>query len=238
LWTESKSVAVSKGLFTTLLGDTTALDLTQFDGRELYLGVSVGADPEAAPRQRIAFVAYSLYAANANKLDGQEATAFAPVSHNHDGGAIVSGAVAEPFIDPAIARDGEIMPIVLGSDGAGSTLDADQLDGQDSTAFAAAGHTHSQFGLLPIAYAHINANGTVASGTPNVSSVWDASLLRYQITIAGEPYFYTDYVTVVTSICDSAFTSTSSVGNNLLVIIQNNAGTSVQCNFQFVTFKP
>lgn len=115
LWTESKSVVVSRGLFSTLLGDTTALDLSQFDGRDLYLGVTVGSDPEAEPRQRIAYVAYALYAANADTLDGKGATEFAAASHSHDGGAITSGVIAEARIDPAIARDSEIVPAVVAS---------------------------------------------------------------------------------------------------------------------------
>jgi hypothetical protein len=115
LWVESKSVTVSRGLFATLLGDTTALDLAQFDGRELYLGVTVGSDPEAQPRQRIAFVAYALYAANAHTLAGKSAAEFAAASHSHDGSAITSGIIAEARIDPAIARDSEIVPAVSAS---------------------------------------------------------------------------------------------------------------------------
>jgi hypothetical protein len=115
LWTESKSVTVSRGLFSALLGDTTALDLTHFDGRELYLGVTVGSDPEAQPRQRIAYVAYALYAANADTLDGKGATEFAAATHSHDGAAITAGIVAEARIDPAIARDTEIVPAVAAS---------------------------------------------------------------------------------------------------------------------------
>ena len=33
LWSETKTVTVSNGLFSTLLGDTTPLDLKDFDGR-------------------------------------------------------------------------------------------------------------------------------------------------------------------------------------------------------------
>lgn len=56
--------------------------------------------------------------------------------HTHSGADITSGSVAEPRIDPAIARDSEIVPIVLANDGAGSGLDADLLDGQHASAFA------------------------------------------------------------------------------------------------------
>lgn len=102
LWTESKSVTVNKGLFSTLLGDTTALDLAIFNGQDLFLGITVGTDAEATPRQRVAHVAYAIHAqsaataatagtattatsaGNADLLDGQDATAFALAAHQHE----------------------------------------------------------------------------------------------------------------------------------------------------------
>ena len=107
LWTESKSVQANKGLFSTLLGDVAPLTLSIFTGQDLYLGVTVGSDPEAAPRQRIGHVAYAIYAqsaataanatsaANADLLDGQDATAFATALHQHDK---FSGSSADPIL--------------------------------------------------------------------------------------------------------------------------------------------
>jgi hypothetical protein len=46
-------------------------------------------------------------------------------------------------VDAAVAMDSEIMPAVLANDGAGSTLDADKLDGMDSTDFAVSLHSHT-----------------------------------------------------------------------------------------------
>ncbi|GMR21612.1 MAG: hypothetical protein BMS9Abin36_2214 [Gammaproteobacteria bacterium] len=46
---------------------------------------------------------------------------------------------ADAQLPAAIARDAEIMPTVLGGDGSGSTLDADLLDGLNSTAFMTSG---------------------------------------------------------------------------------------------------
>ena len=80
---------------------------------------------------------------DADLLDGLNSTAFATSVHAHSGADITSGTVAEPRIDAAIARDSEIVPAVLAADGTGSTLDADLLDGQDSTAFAASAHNHA-----------------------------------------------------------------------------------------------
>lgn len=138
LWTETKSVNVNKGLFSTLLGDITPLDSAIFPGQELYLGVTIGTDPEAAPRQRLAHVAYAMYAekaGNANLLNGQGAGAFAPATHAHSGDQINAGTVAEARIDNAITRDNEVMTIVRANSGSGSGLDADTLDGYDQSSF-------------------------------------------------------------------------------------------------------
>jgi hypothetical protein len=50
--------------------------------------------------------------------------------------------ILEPQVDPAIARDSEITATVWANDGTGSGLDADLLDGLNSTAFALNSHTH------------------------------------------------------------------------------------------------
>jgi hypothetical protein len=60
LWTETKNVQVSGGLFSTALGDTTPLSQNLFNGQALWLGVTVGADLEAVPRQPLMAVAYAL----------------------------------------------------------------------------------------------------------------------------------------------------------------------------------
>jgi len=96
LWSEVKSVAVSKGLFSTLLGSSAPLDLSLFNSQDLWLGVMVGSDPETAPRQRIAHVAYAIRAenaGNADKVDGLDAAAFAPAGHTHSGAEIVDGSI-------------------------------------------------------------------------------------------------------------------------------------------------
>jgi hypothetical protein len=92
----------------------------------------------------------------------------------------------------------------------------------------------------PLAYAFINFDGSVASGTPNVSCSWNSTNSRYEITIDGESYLWVNYVTVVT-VTDSdppRIATTSSVGGKLLVNIYNLSGTETQSAFQFITYKP
>jgi hypothetical protein len=72
---------------------------------------------------------------NADEVDGRDATSFAASTHTHSGGDITSGTVSEARIDDSVARDVEILPTVQAGDGSGSGLDADHLDGKDSSAF-------------------------------------------------------------------------------------------------------
>jgi hypothetical protein len=91
----------------------------------------------------------------------------------------------------------------------------------------------------PIAYAFINSGGAVVNGTPNVSSSWDGANSRYEITISGETYLYSNYVTQVTVSSGSRYTATTnSAGGELLVFIYDTSGTATQQSFQFVTYKP
>jgi hypothetical protein len=89
------------------------------------------------------FINVGEQASDARLLDGLDSTAFAGVSHVHGGGDITSGTVAEARIDAALARDAEVFGIVTAADGTGSTLDADLLDGMNSSAFATSSHVHS-----------------------------------------------------------------------------------------------
>jgi hypothetical protein len=108
LWSEIKDVLVKGGLFSTRLGDVTPFPTpTIFDGRALWLGITVGAgEPQASPRLPVSYVAYAMYAnragtagtadlaANANQLGGQPPANYAAASHTHDAGAVTSGTLA------------------------------------------------------------------------------------------------------------------------------------------------
>jgi hypothetical protein len=149
LWTETKNVVVTNGLFSTLLGDTTALNLAAFDGRDLWLGVQVGSDLEATPRILVAYAPYALYTSNAARLGGQLPGAFAPAAHSHDATNIVSGilhtdryhAIDDLSLEGFLANAAG--DLALNNGVLQSTLNADLLDGRDSSNFAHAVHQHS-----------------------------------------------------------------------------------------------
>jgi hypothetical protein len=65
-------------------------------------------------------------------LDGKDSSEFAAATHPHAGEDITSGTVSESRVDPSVTRDAEVMDTVKASDGAGSGLDADTVDGKSS----------------------------------------------------------------------------------------------------------
>ncbi len=59
LWMETQSVNTIDGLFTVLLGSTTPVLDSIFNDSSRYLGITISADPEMTPRQRLSSVGYS-----------------------------------------------------------------------------------------------------------------------------------------------------------------------------------
>jgi hypothetical protein len=72
IWTETKNVQVTNGIFQTLLGSSTALPGSlDFNTQELYLGINFNSDGEMSPRVRFAAVPYAF---NAEKVSGLTVT--------------------------------------------------------------------------------------------------------------------------------------------------------------------
>ena len=68
LWAEGQLVAVSKGIFSVILGSATPLNL-HFN-KPYWLGVTVGADTELTPRMQLTSSGYSFRAANTDSING------------------------------------------------------------------------------------------------------------------------------------------------------------------------
>ena len=77
---------------------------------------------------------------DADLLDGSHASAFATAGHLHDATYVNEGQAGS--VTSAMLVDGASLAEILDDDGAGSTLDADLLDGVHASAFATAGHLH------------------------------------------------------------------------------------------------
>jgi len=174
LWSEMKDVAVQGGVFSTVLGDTTALDPAWFSGQALWLGIKVGTDAEAEPRQPLHPVAYALGLAPGAIISTTSSSPALAVhntgsgealqiggnlhvsgdltggSHSHSGSEITSGTVDEAYIDPRIARDDEILPTLIEGGGAGSGVDADMVDGYQAVDLMSGGGAGSAAGSASI----------------------------------------------------------------------------------------
>jgi hypothetical protein len=66
LWTETQSITLDSGYFSAVLGETTAIPATTFDGTPRYLGIAVNNDAEMVPREAVESVPYALLAGNVN----------------------------------------------------------------------------------------------------------------------------------------------------------------------------
>ncbi|MDH5404920.1 MAG: hypothetical protein OEZ30_04380 [Candidatus Aminicenantes bacterium] len=139
------------GVFSYLIGSGTVifgtLDSTVFQtASPVYLEIAIdpaGANETLLPRKQIVTVGYSFkseLADDADTVDGQEASAFAPVVHNHDPDYVNEGQTDS--VNSAMIVNGTIVDadINAGANIAGSKidptgLDADLLDGKDSEAF-------------------------------------------------------------------------------------------------------
>ncbi len=66
LWHETHNdVLVDNGLFSVILGSTTSIPSSVFEGAERYLGIKVDADPELTPRIQLTSVGYAYMAETA-----------------------------------------------------------------------------------------------------------------------------------------------------------------------------
>jgi hypothetical protein len=66
LWTESRTVATTDGLFTVMLGEIFPIPDTLFVSAELWLGIAVDGGAEMIPRQRLTAAPYVYRALNAD----------------------------------------------------------------------------------------------------------------------------------------------------------------------------
>ena len=160
LWTEIVMVSTDGGYFKAELGNVLPLNLPF--SQAYFLSIQLQGDSEMTDRQKLNLSAYaarsdtsaiaisSMTADNAEALDGYDSGDFALAVHNHDPDYVnenQSNSVNSLMIADDQIVDGDISPAANISaskinNGEGSGLDADLLDGANSTYFAPAVHNH------------------------------------------------------------------------------------------------
>jgi hypothetical protein len=122
LWSETQVVEVGPtGVFSVILGSTDPIDLSF--SAPYWLEVEVAGEV-LLPRRELVSVPYAFRSRDSDQADNADSLGGVP-----SGNYVVEGEVGVVTTD-------------MISDGSGSGLDADLLDGLDSDAFADSGHTH------------------------------------------------------------------------------------------------
>jgi hypothetical protein len=151
LWSEIQ-VVVNQGIYSVLLGSVSALslDFTQTYYLQVEIDDGAGGWESFSGRLRLTDVPYAI---NADTVDGRDASELdqsahvSDTSNPHHVTAAQTGAVTQadfnshtgnPDAHHSRYTDSEAVSAVKAADGAGSGLDADLLDGKDSTHFASA----------------------------------------------------------------------------------------------------
>jgi len=78
LWNETRTVPVNMGMYSVVLGETSAISLEVFNGEERWLGIKVESDSEMTPRLKIVSVGNAYKAYDADNLGGHPAGYFLP----------------------------------------------------------------------------------------------------------------------------------------------------------------
>ena len=191
LWTEAKDVPVQDGLFSTLLGDTTPLNKGLFSGQALWLGIKVGTDAEAEPRQQVLPVAYALSLVPGASIQANSSAAALNVSnsgsgpavvvggdltvdgrlqggdHTHSAGAIDSGQLADARIPAAIARDAEVTSAIATHAGKANVHHTRYTDAEAANAALSHPEIVTQYDFLDHIYGGLHSGRAIAFGTIN-----------------------------------------------------------------------
>jgi hypothetical protein len=209
--------------------------------KALSAGSFVWADSTDANVQDAGPDTFSIRATNGIYAEANDGSCAAQFGNSGDGDGIRAYANASSGNNWAAlyAINSGTSPAIYGYSygGPAAHFDGDvQVTGTVAKEYASASY-HS---ALPIAYGYIQLDGSVGAATPNVSSTWNEAQERFEITIAGETYDQTQYVTVVTPVGTySPFTVfTSSESGKLLVRIFNVSPDAVRSEFNFVVYKP
>jgi hypothetical protein len=165
LWTETQSVEVDQGVYSVNLGEVTPLGLPF--NVPYYLGISIGADAEMAPRKVLTSVGYATRALTVDTVP----------SHGHSGADITSGTVAEPRIDAALARTSALTA---------HTSRTDNPHGVTAAQVGAAlvSHNHDA-AYVNVGEANSVTTGMITDGTISAADLANSSVTKPKLSASG-----------------------------------------------------
>jgi len=109
LWSETKSLQLKGGLFSTSLGDTNPFPGSlQFDA-QYWLSVQVGSNPESSPRMALTSVPYSIVSEKADT---------ARIAGSVAANSITNASIAPNAVTSAKIQDGTLQLVDIGQNGA------------------------------------------------------------------------------------------------------------------------
>lgn len=247
LWTETKSLTVTDGIFQTNLGSSTSLPgSVDFNTDNIYLGINFNSDGEMTPRIRFTAAAYAF---NSERLGGLTAASFAQLSpaSAQSGSLNVTGSVQAatslqaPLVDTATAVALNIGTGTASSVTIGRTTTPFLVQGNSSSTFTATnGSFTTTVGFTtPTANNSIsfpNAGGTIcttvattcnsvyqAAGTYLAKNATDTSSAA--VTASNYLYGFTNSSSAVASGV-LQLNNGSNTGNGLYVTASGNPGAN------------
>jgi hypothetical protein len=113
-----------------------------------------------------------------------------------------------------------------------------ELKGNLSKKFSSGSATFSQ--ATPIAYGSVNENGTLAGGTPNVTTSKNTSG-SYNIVIDGETYAFGTHMVTTTAISGGSIRTAAvrdGTGGGFNVLTYDSSASQIDTKFHFVVYKP
>jgi hypothetical protein len=94
----------------------------------------------------------------------------------------------------------------------------------------------------PLAYGFFNMDGVRQVGSNNLNCTWNSNpgFSRYDCSITGVSYLYSQFVTIVTPSGGLAIPEVNSASGSLVIFFYNVAGTKIQppAGFAVTVFKP
>ncbi len=98
--------------------------------------------------------------------------------------------------------------------------------------------TNEFFRAVPSAYGAVGSSGSLVSGTPNVSVVWNSALGRYEIDFSDLSFSINSKTAVVSPVSGTTprIATVTSVGGMMIVYIYDLNGNQFQSRFNFIVF--